>query len=74
MRSAFHPRHVLSAAVALGGFVVLTSTALTVLAQSPALSFDAVEGEVWQQLPPVRIALVTDQLQISNDPFFAPQA
>jgi len=52
MRIAFHPRHVLSAAVALGGIVVLTGTTLNLRAQSPVLSFDAVEGEVWQQLPP----------------------
>ena len=74
MRSAFHPRHVLSAAVALGGFVVLTSTALTVLAQSPALSFDAVEGEVWQQLPPVGRGLDTYEHPITTDPFFSDPA
>ena len=74
MRIAFHPRHVLSAAVALGGIVVLTGTTLNLRAQSPVLTFDAVEGEVWQQLPPVGRGLDTYEHPISTDPFFSDPA
>ena len=68
MRIVCHPRYVLSAAVVLGGLVVLTTPLLR--AQSPALSFEAVEGEVWQQLPPVGRGLDTYEHPITTDPFF----
>jgi sugar lactone lactonase YvrE len=71
MRNGFHRRHLLSAAVALASFVVLAGTSFNLRAQSPALSFDAVEGEVWQQLPPVGRGLDTYEHPITTDPFFS---
>ena len=71
MRKTSRPRHLLSAAVALASVVVLASTSMTLRAQPPTLSFEAVEGEVWQQLPPVGRGLDTYEHPITTDPSFS---
>jgi NHL repeat/HYR domain len=71
MQMTSHPRRLLSAAVALGALVVLAGTSFNLRAQSPAPSFEAVEGEVWQPLPPVGRGLDTYEHPITTDPFFS---
>src|SRR6478672_4094206 len=65
-----HPRRFPSAAIG-AVLILLAGMSYTLFAQAPTLSFEAVEGEVWQQLPPVGRGLDAYDHPITTDPLFS---
>src|SRR4051794_10580579 len=68
MLSPSHPRRTLTRAVVLAVLLVMAVASYRLAAQQPSLSFETVEGDVWQQLAPVGRGLDAFQHPITTDP------